>query len=72
MVELASTIIRLTNSNSEITFETLPGDDPKQRKPDLTYVKSLVNWEAKTNLEEGLKKTIDDFKSRIVRGHEII
>ena len=72
MVELASTIIRLTNSNSEITFETLPGDDPKQRKPDLTYVKSLVNWEAKTNLEEGLKKTIDDFKSRITRGHEII
>lgn len=72
MVELASTIIRLTNSNSEITFETLPGDDPKQRKPDLTYVKSLVNWEAKTNLEEGLKKTIDDFKSRIARGHEII
>jgi UDP-glucuronate decarboxylase len=72
MIELASTIIRLTNSNSEITFETLPGDDPKQRKPDLTYVKSLVNWEAKTNLEEGLKKTIDDFKSRIARGHEII
>jgi UDP-glucuronate decarboxylase len=72
MVELASTIIRLTNSNSEITFETLPGDDPKQRKPDLTYVKSLVNWEAKTNLEEGLKKTIDDFNSRIARGHEII
>lgn len=72
MVELASTIIRLTNSNSETTFETLPGDDPKQRKPDLTYVKSLVNWEAKTNLEEGLKKTIDDFKSRIARGHEII
>jgi UDP-glucuronate decarboxylase len=72
MVELASTIIRLINSNSEITFEALPGDDPKQRKPDLTYVKSLVNWEAKTNLEEGLKKTIDDFKSRIARGHEII
>jgi len=72
MVELASTIIRLTNSNSEITFETLPGDDPKQRRPDLTYVKSLVNWEAKTNLEEGLKKTIDDFNSRIARGHEII
>lgn len=71
MVELASTIIRLTNSNSEITFETLPGDDPKQRKPDLTYVKSLVNWEAKINLEEGLKKTIEDFKSRIARGHEI-
>ena len=72
MIELASTIIRLTNSNSKITFETLPGDDPKQRKPDLTYVKSLVNWEAKTNLEEGLKKTIDDFKSRIARGQEII
>ena len=72
MIELASTIIRLTNSNSKITFETLPGDDPRQRKPDLTYVKSLVNWEAKTNLEEGLKKTIDDFKSRIARGYEII
>ena len=72
MIELASTIIRLTNSNSKITFENLPGDDPKQRKPDLTYVKSLVNWEAKTNLEEGLKKTIDDFTSRIASGHEII
>lgn len=72
MIELASTIISLTNSNSKITFETLPGDDPKQRKPDLTYVKSLVNWEAKTNLEVGLKKTIDDFKSRIAHGHKII
>jgi len=72
MIELASTIVKLTNSNSEITFENLPGDDPKQRRPDLRYVKSLVNWEAKTNLEEGLKKTIDDFKSRIARGQELI
>ena len=56
--ELAEMVIKLTNSNSKLIFMDLPADDPKQRKPDITKAKELLNWQPVTNLEEGLKKTI--------------
>ena len=56
---LAEKIIELTNSNSKIEYHELPINDPKQRKPDLTKAKELLNYKPKTSLEDGLKLTID-------------
>jgi len=63
ILNLAKKIIKLTNSKSKIIFKTSLRDDPKQRKPDITLAKKVLDWEAKINLEEGLKKTIDYFLS---------
>ena len=60
--ELAEKIVKLTNSNSQIIFKPLPEDDPKQRKPDISSAKEKINWEPKTNLNGGLKKTINYFE----------
>ncbi|WP_372745763.1 UDP-glucuronic acid decarboxylase family protein [Lutibacter sp.] len=63
MLELAETIIKLTNSTSKIIFMPLPKDDPKQRQPDISLAKEKLNgWEPKIQLEEGLQKTISYFK----------
>ena len=56
--QLAEKIIKLTDSTSEIKYLELPNDDPKQRKPDITKAKTMLNWEPKVNLDEGLSKTI--------------
>jgi len=56
---LAEKIIELTNSNSKIEYHDLPINDPKQRKPDLTKAKEILNYKPKTLLEDGLKLTID-------------
>lgn len=62
MLELAEKVIRLTNSNSKIIYCPLPGDDPKQRKPDISRAKeNLGGWEPGVELEEGLKRTIAYF-----------
>ena len=58
-------IIKLTNSNSKITFEDLPQDDPKVRQPDITKAKEMLGWAPEINLEDGLKLTIEDFSSRV-------
>ena len=66
MLELAQKIIDLTNSKSKLVHLPLPKDDPKQRKPDISLAKEKLNgWEPKTQLEEGLKKTITYFESVI-------
>ena len=66
MLELAQTILRLTNSKSKVIHLDLPKDDPKQRKPNISLAKKeLTGWEPKTQLEEGLKKTITYFESVI-------
>lgn len=62
--ELADKVLELTKSNSKITYYPLPGDDPLQRKPDITLAKSRLQWEPTIPLEEGLKKTINYFKNR--------
>lgn len=63
--ELASKIIEITNSNSKLINKDLPQDDPKQRKPDITKAKTLLNWEPKVRLEDGLTKTIDWVNSQL-------
>ena len=63
--ELASKIIEITNSNSKLINKDLPQDDPKQRKPDITKAKSMLNWEPKVRLEDGLNKTINWVNSQL-------
>lgn len=66
MKELAEMIlILIPESKSKIVYKDLPKDDPKQRKPDITLAKKELDWEPKINLEEGLKKTIEYFRSKI-------
>ena len=62
MLELASKVIELTGSKSKLVRMPLPADDPKQRRPDISLAqKELGGWEPKTQLDEGLKKTIAYF-----------
>ncbi len=61
ILEVAEMILKITGSKSEIVFKELPSDDPKQRNPDIEKTKSLLNWEPKVSLEEGLIMTIDYF-----------
>jgi UDP-glucuronate decarboxylase len=65
MLELAKKIIELTDSKSEIKFEPLPSDDPKQRKPDTALAERMLDWKATVQLNEGILKTIDYFKEKI-------
>lgn len=65
MIELAELVLRLTGSSSSLEYKELPIDDPKQRRPDLTLAKSLLNWVPTSNPEIGLLRTIEYFKSVI-------
>ncbi len=66
MLELASKVIELTGSKSKIVFRPLPADDPKQRQPDITKAKTLLNgWKPVVQLEEGLIKTINYFQKEL-------
>ena len=62
ILELAKEIIKLTNSSSEIKLLPLPEDDPVQRRPDISMAQSTLGWTPKTDLGNGLKKTISYFK----------
>ena len=64
MLELAQKIIELTNSKSRIVYRTLPCDDPRQRKPNITLAKEKLDWEPGIRLEEGLKRTIAYFEEK--------
>ncbi|MBD3197033.1 MAG: NAD-dependent epimerase/dehydratase family protein [Candidatus Lokiarchaeota archaeon] len=64
ILELAKIIIKLTDSNSKISFKPLPIDDPRRRCPDLSKAKRILEWEPKTPLKEGLKRTIAWFKDK--------
>lgn len=61
ILELAEKVIKLTGSQSKIIHETLPSDDPKQRQPDITQARQVLDWEPKYSLDEGLKPTIAYF-----------
>ena len=63
--DMAKTIIRMTGSKSQIVYKPLPTDDPKVRKPDITRARTLLGWEPKVALEEGLTSTIEYFKTKI-------
>ncbi len=61
MLQLAELVVELTGTKSAVTFHPLPGDDPKQRQPDITLAGQELNWQPTTPLSEGLKLTIDYF-----------
>jgi dTDP-glucose 4,6-dehydratase len=65
--EIARTIIRLIGSTSKIIYQPLPVDDPKQRRPDITRARTLLGWEPKVGLEEGLLRTVDYFREKVAR-----
>ena len=60
--EIAQTIIKLTDSKSEIIYKPLPEDDPKKRRPDISKAKKLLKWQPKVDLKQGLLETIEYFK----------
>lgn len=68
MLELANLVIELTNSKSNLQFDPLPADDPKQRQPDISLAKEKLAWEPTTQLRDGLTKTISYFDGLISSG----
>jgi dTDP-glucose 4,6-dehydratase len=67
LLEMAKSVIELTESRSEIVFEALPVDDPKVRQPDISRAKDLLGWEPEIDLREGLRKTIDHAMEQLAR-----
>jgi len=63
MIKLAQQVIELTGSKSQIIHLDLPKDDPRQRRPDITRAQTILNWQPTVDLDTGLVKTIDYFKS---------
>jgi dTDP-glucose 4,6-dehydratase len=59
LLELAKTVVEVTESRSEIVYEPLPVDDPQQRRPDIARAQEVLHWEPRVNLREGLRKTIE-------------
>ncbi len=66
MLQLAELVLELTSSGSEICFNPLPVDDPKQRRPDISLAKSVLDWQPMVDLKEGLSQTIAYFETRIL------
>jgi dTDP-glucose 4,6-dehydratase len=62
ILEFAQHIQRLTGTRSSIVFRPLPEDDPRQRRPDISKAQTLLGWEPKVSLDEGLRPTIDYFR----------
>jgi UDP-glucuronate decarboxylase len=65
ILELAEKIISLTGSSSKIVYMPLPSDDPMQRQPDISKARTILGWEPKYPLEEGLVKTIQYFRETL-------
>jgi dTDP-glucose 4,6-dehydratase len=65
LLEMAEKILQVTGSQSKIVFKPLPEDDPKVRQPDITQARTLLDWEPKVKLEEGLRDTVDYFRKSI-------
>ncbi len=66
ILELAQTVLRVTDSKSEIVFEALPIDDPQVRQPDITRAKQLLGWEPEIELEEGLRRLLPSLRRETV------
>jgi dTDP-glucose 4,6-dehydratase len=69
--QIADTIIRMTGSKSQIVYRPLPTDDPKQRRPDITRARTLLGWEPKVQLEEGLVNTIEYFRTKVGAARQV-
>lgn len=72
VLDLAQEILRLTGSRSPIIHKPLPSDDPKQRCPDIMQARTLLDWQPRTNLEEGLKATIAYFDHVLFKANLIV
>jgi dTDP-glucose 4,6-dehydratase len=68
VLEFAETIIKITGSKSDIVYKPLPQDDPQVRQPDISKAKSVLGWEPKIGLEEGLTLTIEYFRQKLAQG----
>ena len=67
ILELAQLVLELTGSRSELIFQSLPSDDPKQRKPDISLAQEKLGWQPKTQLKEGLEATIAYFDQLLTK-----
>jgi dTDP-glucose 4,6-dehydratase len=65
VLEIAEKVLMLSKSASNISFEPLPEDDPKVRRPDITRAQQLLHWSPRISLEEGLGRTIEFFRSKL-------
>ena len=68
MSELATLVVELTGSSSEIVHQPLPSDDPRQRCPDIRYAQETLGWQPRVDLSEGLKHTIAYFDELLSDG----
>ncbi len=66
ILDFANMIIKMTESKSKIVYKELPSDDPLQREPDLTLANEKLNWQPTTDINEGIAKTIEYFKRKII------
>lgn len=69
ILELAQAVQNMVNPDVDIKYEPLPQDDPRRRKPDITRAQTWLGWEPTVSLQDGLRLTVDDFRSRIGGGH---
>jgi UDP-glucuronate decarboxylase len=65
MLQLASEVIALTDPKSQIVFKDLPGDDPRDREPDISKARSLIGWDPKITIAVRMKRTITDLKAQL-------
>ena len=69
--QLAELVVELTGTTAPIVYHPLPGDDPKQRKPDITRARTMLGWEPRVPVREGLALTIEHFRSLIASGESL-
>lgn len=72
ILQLAEAVRDMINPNAEINFEPLPSDDPRRRRPDITKAKTLLDWEPTVPLAEGLKLTVEDFRTRMGKSDSVL
>ena len=65
ILECAKMVLKVVGSKSKICYEPLPQDDPKQRRPDISKARELLDWEPKIDLEKGLRLSLDYFKKAV-------
>jgi len=65
ILQFAEAIREITGASDEIVFRPLPQDDPKRRQPDITRAKQLLGWQPEVRLEDGLRNTLDYFRTRV-------
>ena len=71
ILECAQAVLEVTGSKSELRFVDLPVDDPARRRPDITRARALLGWEPRIPLKEGLRRSLDYFRSKLAREREV-